>query len=101
MGLLAPNPRRLLKKAGENFQAWVCANSGGLMVERTVFENKKDPRCNFFEDGGVGEESFLFKESFFPHVKKHKSNQGRTPDEGSPSFFAKQKNSPSPAFWEG
>jgi hypothetical protein len=27
------------------------------------------PRFNFFEDRGVGEESFLFKESFFPHVK--------------------------------
>ena len=42
------------------------ANIGGLMVERTMSENKKIPRCNFFEDGGVGEESFLFKESFFP-----------------------------------
>ena len=40
------------------------------MVERTMFENKKSPCFNFFEDGGVGEESFLFKESFFPHVKK-------------------------------
>ena len=38
-------------------------------------KNKKDPIFNFFEDGGVGEESFLFKESFFPHkVKKQKSN---------------------------
>ena len=26
---------------------------------------------------------------------------GRTPDEGSPSFFALQRNSPFPAFMEG
>jgi hypothetical protein len=38
------------------------------------------PRCNFFEDGGVGEENFLFKESFFPHVKAQtKLNKGEPP----------------------
>ena len=32
--------------------------------------------------------------------KKATINKGRTPDEGSPSFFARQRNSPSPAFIE-
>ena len=43
----------------------ICTNK-----RRTIkFKINPLPRCNFFEDGGVGEESFLFKESFFPHEK--------------------------------
>ena len=40
-----------------------------LLRKRRAIKTKnkyKSTRCNFFEDGGVGEESFLFKESFFP-----------------------------------
>ena len=46
--------------------------------------------------------SFLevFVELFSKSDHKSDKNEGRTPDEGSPSFFAKQRNSPSPAFYE-
>ena len=44
MGLLAPNPRKFFEKnLTKNFQTWVGANIGGLIVERTTSENKKSP----------------------------------------------------------
>ena len=44
MGLLAPNPRKFFEKnLTKNFQAWVGANIGCSMIERTMFENKKFP----------------------------------------------------------
>ena len=55
MGLLAPNPRKFFEKnLTKNFQTWVCANISCFTVERTMFKNKKHPRCNFFEKGVRG-----------------------------------------------
>ena len=68
MGLLAPNPRHLLKKVDENFQTWVQCEHWRLNGRTHCVQKQKSPSCNFFEDRGVGEESFLFKESFFPHI---------------------------------
>ena len=42
----------------------------------------------------------VFAELFSKSDHKSDKNKGRTPDEGSPSFFARQRNSPSPAFIE-
>ena len=74
MGLLAPSPRHLLKKVDENFQTWVCANIGCLMVKRTVFENKKIPHASISLKMGVwGKKAFFLKKVSSP-AKKYLNN---------------------------
>ena len=58
--------RKLLKKLDQNFYALESANISCSTVERTMSENKRDPIAKFFEDGGVGEGSFLLRKSLPP-----------------------------------
>ena len=96
----APRPwlSHLLKKVDENFQAGVCA----LIGRTQKFGKKINPQLqSSWKLGGVGGRKASFKKVSSPHeknIKTKKLQRGRTPDEGSPSFFAQQRNSPSPAF---
>ena len=69
----------------------VCANIALLTVERTVYAKTllavKFLALPFFKKGN---EKPITQANYIR----------RTPDEGSPSFFALQRNSPSPAFGE-
>ena len=88
MGLLAPNPRKFFEKnLTKNFKRGCGANIGGSTVERTMFENKKIPRCKFFEKGAG--KSFLLRK--FSPRKKQQIKSRENPRRGFSLFLCVAK----------
>ena len=68
MGLLAPNPRKLLKKLDQNFQTLVQCEHSAFDRRVQKLKHKPKPQFQSFWKMGYGEEK-LFLKSFLPRLK--------------------------------
>ena len=75
MGLLAPNPRKLLKKLDQNFQAWVQCEHTTFINKKADFRLRKSTTTIHYslKNGGEGKGKLLSRSFLSPrkNIKSH------------------------------